>query len=648
LLIVNEVANFVNFYHLNISIDSWLKYIEKGDIMIKILVLIIGMIAMQIPAASKNASKSIYPGARQRIKSPGNTQYYIDAKKGKDSNDGLSPKKAWRTFVPLNKLELQIGDRVDIMPGAYHETLMPMGAGVAKRPIRISFAPGRYDFYPDKQLKKTFNISNTNDDPKGLKAIAIYISDSKHLQIVGKGADLYMRGKMMELVIENSQNIAVNGLAFDYHRPTVSEIRIDKVTDKYIDITVHKDSTYRIENEKKLIWVGEGWTETGGLVQTVDMEKRQVWRGGENPFKEVIRIEEIVPGKLRLYRNERAKIKPGLVFQFRNPHRDYCAFFLNRSKNIIFKDVWIYFMHGMGVVSQFSENLTFDNVKIAPREGAGRIGSAWADMLHFSGCRGKILVKNVHFSGAQDDAINIHGTHLQIVGRVSDDQIKVRFMHRQTNGFLPFIKNDEIEFIRYDTLLPVGENVVKNVEILNNREFILTLKSSPPQDINANDVVENVTWTPDVEVRDCKVEMIPTRGFLLTTRGKVLIENNRFLRTSMSAILIADDARSWFESGYVRDITIKNNYFVHCREPVIRIHPENKKKKGPVHKNIRIINNIFELSAHTPVAAKSTEGLTFTGNTIKSSKNNIQEQELVQQDACSNVVIKNNKNANVK
>jgi hypothetical protein len=104
------------------------------------------------------------------------------------------------------------------------------------------------------------------------------------------------------------------------------------------------------------------------------MEKRQVWRGGENPFKEVIRIEEIVPGKLRLYRNERAKIKPGLVFQFRNPHRDYCAFFLNRSKNIFFKDVWIYFMHGMGVVSQFSENLTFDNVKIAPREGAGRVG----------------------------------------------------------------------------------------------------------------------------------------------------------------------------------------------------------------------------------------------------------------------------------
>ncbi|MCK5775880.1 MAG: hypothetical protein KAH25_06885 [Bacteroidales bacterium] len=54
---------------------------------------------------------------------------------------------------------------------------------------------------------------------------------------------------------------------------------------------------------------------------------------------------------------------------------------------------------------------------------------------------------------------------------------------------------------------------------------------------------------------------------------------------------------SWYESGYVRDVTIKNNKFIYCGSPVINIHPENSsiEEGNPVHKNISIIGNQFRL-----------------------------------------------------
>lgn len=584
----------------------------------------------------------MYPELKERSKSPGKTTFYVDAAAQEGGNDGRSAEKAWRSLAPLNQLLLQPGDTVHIAPGEYHETLMVIGHGNAEEPVTIRFGPGRYDFFPDRQLKKQFQISNTNDDPKGLKRIAVYVRDSRHVRLVGMNADLFMRGKMMEMVVENSQGVAVNGLSFDYHRPTVSEIRVETVADNHVDVSVHRDSKYRIEDGKKLVWVGEGWTYTGGLVQSVNAERTQLWRGGA-PLNGVVRIEELAPGKLRLHLKGRSKIKPGMTFQFRSTGRDYSAFFLNRSKDMVFRNVNVHFMHGMGVVSQFSENLTFDGVNFAPRKGSGRVGSAWADVLHFSGCRGKILVKNVHFSGTQDDAVNVHGTHLQIRQKIDDKTIKVRFMHPQTFGFPAFFEQDKVEFINGDTLRPYAENTVRKVETINPKELLLTMTEPIPEGIRFNgDVLENATWTPDVTVRDCVVEMIPTRGFLLTTRGKILIENNRFLRTSMHAILIADDARSWYESGYVRDVTIRGNHFVYCRAPVIRIHPENREKDGPVHENIRIVGNTFLMRGGYAVKARSTDGLVFEDNIIRSPRVE-SGKNLVNQKSCVNVSIANNR-----
>jgi hypothetical protein len=45
-----------------------------------------------------------------------------------------------------------------------------------------------------------------------------------------------------------------------------------------------------------------------------------------------------------------------------------------------------------------------------------------------------------------------------------------------------------------------AENVVESVRLVTPREIEMTLRYELPADIELNDAVENVTWTPDVEI----------------------------------------------------------------------------------------------------------------------------------------------------
>ena len=87
--------------------------------------------------------------------------------------------------------------------------------------------------------------------------------------------------------------------------------------------------------------------------------------------------------------------------------------------------------------------------------------------------------------------------------------------------------------------------------------MIRMLEEALPEGIRTGcDAVENITWTPNVTIRNNLSEYVPTRGILCTTRGKVVIEKNVFRKHGMAAILLEDDARGWFESGLIRDMTI--------------------------------------------------------------------------------------------
>ena len=118
----------------------------------------------------------------------------------------------------------------------------------------------------------------------------------------------------------------------------------------------------------------------------------------------------------------------------------------------------------------------------------------------------------------------------------------------------------------------------------------------------------------------------------------------------MFPVLIADDATSWFESGAVQDVTIRNNVFEECGynsgSGAIQIAPENHEllPGKMVHRNIRIINNTFKITNQPVVSARSTDRFVFTGNKIVYIDSLKERRDIVaiELTACTNVLIEKN------
>lgn len=561
-----------------------------------------------------------YPEAAGLIASPGSTIYHVDPAKGDDTRNGTSPATAWKTFARVNGLRLAAGDRVLVAPGVHEFSLTPHAAATAEKPAVIRFLAGTHEFAPDRALRRPWFISNSCDAPVVPKPMGIMIEDSHHLRLEGAGDEgdrrslLLMGGRMIEFVHSHSQDIAWQGLAFDLKRPTVSEFRVIDGAPGHSDIQIAEGSTYSFTNGK-FAWTGDLGSGAIMAQQAVPSEGR-CWRLGLNwdPFTIAQTVTDLGGGKFRLKFKDGYRLQTGHQFQFRHIFRDSVGGFNQRSKNLSFYDCTFHALTNMGIVSQFTENLSFQRVNIVPPPDTLRTCPCWADALQFSGCKGKVTVEDCRFSGLQDDAINVHGTHLRIIGKTGDRQLHLRFMHPQTYGFAAFAPGDEVAVVNHVNLRELPDNPRRKVVAIegktggtSGKDWLLTL-DGPVPDFGPDDVIDNLTWYPDLVARDNHVDMASCRGFLITTRGKALVEDNTFERCAMPGILVEDDANGWFESGPIRDLTIRGNRFIGCG---IKIEPQTRAPELPVHENIRILDNEFDGGG---ISVAGTRGLTLRGN----------------------------------
>jgi hypothetical protein len=109
----------------------------------------------------------------------------------------------------------------------------------------------------------------------------------------------------------------------------------------------------------------------------------------------------------------------------------------------------------------------------------------------------------------------------------------------------------------------------------------------------------------------------------------------------MSAILLGTDAGDWYESGPVREMTIRDNVFLECVEPVIDIDPHNSVPNDSVHQNITVTGNHFILRDAIAVGAKSTKGLTVAENAIYSDQQ-LTDHRIIRTTDCAVVHVEKN------
>lgn len=517
--------------------------------------------------------------------------------------------------------------------------------------ITLDFPKDTYNIYPDRAFHRELYISNTvgaNQSYKD-KNIGFLFEDMENVTIEGNGSLFLFHGNMTTFATIDSTNINFHNYEFDFADPSVVDITVESIEGNSAIVYVPEYYNYTVSgtnvNWSSSVSPYTGrtyWTASNALGnianQIFDASTGLTFREGTQLFNNLSGIEDLGNRKLKFTYNGNgmhSTIQTGRTYEMRNTTRDHAGMFFWKSKDVTLQDVDVHFLYGFGIVGQHSENITFDGVKFETPEGSGRKTVGFADFLQMSGCKGKITVQNCSFSNPHDDPINIHGTFNKVVEKISSRKFKVRYMHHETAGFPNYFVGDEVEFMTAGDMIPVANSVAKVVAVEGPTgnsgasssgtnsltDIIITLDRDVPDAIAVNThVVENITYTPEVLIRDNIFKETPTRGILVTTRRKVEILNNKFDGMGMASIYISNDAQGWWESGPVKDVLIEGNTFYRptTSAAAIFIEPTNPTvaTDATVHKNIRINDNVFYMQNGQVLNAKSVDGLSFTNNKI--------------------------------
>lgn len=491
----------------------------------------------------------------------------------------------------------------------------------------LTLIKGKYVFLSKNADVRKMYISNTASEEEyataglepNIHKTAVVIENVKNMEIDCNGSSFIMDGIMTHFLIKNCENITLKNLTIESVLPNLHKITVVRASAFYVTFEIDGTGDFREENGK-YYWYGTDYK--FGLTE---LDKEATWVPTAKPdnFNHIKRTRHplygassIKPVGERLFSVRFILPKDyeaGQVFYIYPAFRREVGIFIEGSSGIKLENIKQPFNRSLAVVAQDSENITVENVDFSPAENSEVDLTSLADFFQFSMCRGKIAVKNSNFDAAGDDACNVHGFHFKITD-ANKDKITVKFCHPQSYGFECIHAGDTIAFIDPKTLIEVGRTKVLHAKLRDKYYYDITMASyeSP---IGVGGVIENISACPDFEFSGNTVNRIVTRGVLATTRGRIRIENNKFLNTGMSGILISDDASNWYESGCVNDVVIRGNAFMNCEENAILIKPENKKYAGPVHRNILIENNLFVANGIYALNVSSSSDIVMRGNT---------------------------------
>jgi hypothetical protein len=501
--------------------------------------------------------------------------------------------------------------------------------------VEIVFPKGRYDFYPDSNYLKPYFETNTYDvNPKRL---AIFLENKKNITIDGQGSDFVYHGHIQPFTLDNSENITIKNVNIDWDKPLTAEAKVLEADSKHIKVSIDTFQFPHLVHEKGILFRAENWEaewalSDGSWLIEINADHIIPANTGDNGCVRgnlpEVKYRELEPGIILMEGDFTKTPTVGNYLIMRHSTRDHAGMFFFHSKNIYLENVNIYHTSGLGVLSQYCENIEMQKVNMVPNPTKNRYLSGHDDALHFMACKGEIVINDCKAQGLMDDPINIHGTCIPVIEKIDSKKLKCKFAHTMSCGLNWAQKGDTVSFIDKKSMIPVAKAVVANFILLNKDTLTLEFETGIPDFINENYSIENLTWTPNVTITNCFAGSCRARGYLISTPGKVLIENSIF-ETSGSAILIAGDANYWYESGACTDVTIRNNEF---RSPcnsspyqfckaVISIYPEipEPNPAKPFHRNIRIENNTFNPSDFPVLYALSVDGLTFKNNTITRS-----------------------------
>ena len=496
------------------------------------------------------------------------------------------------------------------------------------QPKVLVFSTGIYHFYPDGCKTKVYYEANTIN--AGPKVCAFHFENVKNLVIDGRGSHLIFHQEIQPFTFDNCENITLKNVTIDWEQPFIAQAEVLRVNDRYMDIALTpKETPYHLEEGKIFFDVGNGRTNEWKQTLEIDRKGRYIVpQTGDLPCLgegwNTYTAEATMPGIVRLHFNFKRKPQIGnfLIMQHATP--THAGVFISESNKITIKNLRLYHAAGSGILAQYSKNIEFDGYQAIPNRTRMRYFGGGFDGLQIVNCQGNVLVNNCTFEGLINQPVTIHSISVRVDEVMSANQIKCSYLDKQNEIQNWAHSGDRINFIDANST-----NTIKTITDIDEQHFSLLFEQPVPTNLQAATIIENLSWIPDLTIKNSNFKNSRASGLVVATSGKVEIENNTF-ESSGSAIRIAGDANTSQKTGGATDVSISGNRFTSLcntgayryNEAIISIYPiiPALNDNTPVfHRNISIQNNLFNSFDYPLLYALSVDELSFTGNTVTRS-----------------------------
>lgn len=479
-----------------------------------------------------------------------------------------------------------------------------------------------YHLTPDKAPDRLCFISN-NDS--GVKRIAVDLTGMNDVEIDGQGARLIVHGRLLPFWLECCRNITIRNLVIDWDRHFTSHGQVTDSGEDWADLWIDPTLYPHEVRGSRLFFTGDRYeSEVLHNFLEFDPDRRGPIRGAKDqfPLAKVCHAEARPHGRVRIHGPWNGRARRGQSMVIMHDHRDCPAISLSHATDVLLEDITLHHAGAMGVIAQRSRDVRLQRVNVCLEEGSGHLVSTYVDATHFVGCSGHIELIDCRFENQMDDGTNIHGVFAEVL-HAEGNQVDCRLGHFQQLGFVFADAGDIVVGHDRPTLEELGRFKVKCVQRINAERFRLVLDTSCSGSLVAGTVLRNDSCEPNATVRGCYMARNRARGLLLSTAGRILVEDSVF-ETAGAAIAVNGGCDGWFESGPIRDLTIRRNVFRDCYQDiwgkaVIQITPKGanlSQTNQPIHGHVHVIDNQFVEGSDKIIFAESVKCLEASGNTI--------------------------------
>ncbi|MBR5307477.1 MAG: hypothetical protein IKU43_01795 [Clostridia bacterium] len=436
-------------------------------------------------------------------------------------------------------------------------------------------------------------------DIKNKTNIAIRGGKDTELLNVSYDSMKYSGEKANVFKIRDSSNIFIENIAVDFLAHTTADGVITEIKNGRTYFEIYPEF---VSGDKKPIVGGETVYSVLTADDTVFLDER--WpEGGSTVLKKESESIFSVPMEIgKVGHRICCRISCGSVA---SP-----AIFVNRTQGLYLDGITCYSCPSAFIYAPYGNaDFEFSNLNIRVREGSKALLASDEDCIHAKHLKGKLTVTDSTFYGIGDDALNSH-TKLCVVESVDENTLTCVVGGDNSTP-------DNGIFNEGDTVEIIGRNYKSLGTAVVVKQNGKTLKlDSVPENTKNGCFVQNITYSPTVTFKNCKVGFGRARGVLLQAKNAT-VEGCTFENLRLAAVLAAPDFEYWYEGGFTDNLTVKGNVFRNCTNyvkdygfAVVHVnssHDEVQNKANVEgHKNVTVVENTFEGCEGRLVRATST------------------------------------------